>query len=71
MFRKLRLSSFILGKDTPNREGHIVYHSLFLQVHCCLECRMVKLELFTKPKTLEQAEEVLEQVRDVLVYFVP
>ncbi|EJS43304.1 ssm4p [Saccharomyces arboricola H-6] len=69
--RKLRLSSFILGKDTPTERGHIVYRNLFYKYAAAKNAEWSNPELFTKPKTLEQAEELLGQIRDVHAYFVP
>lgn len=69
--RKLRLSSFILGKDTPTERGHIVYRNLFYKYIAAKNAEWSNQELFTKPKTLEQAEELFGQVRDVHAYFVP
>lgn len=69
--RKLRLSSFILSKDTPTERGHIVYRNLFYKYIAAKNAEWSNQELFTKPKTLEQAEELFGQVRDVHAYFVP
>ncbi|CAI4065401.1 hypothetical protein N7582_003012 [Saccharomyces uvarum] len=69
--RKLRLSSFILGKDTPTERGHIVYRNLFYKYIAAKTAEWSNQELFTKPKTLEQAEELFGQVRDIHAYFIP
>ncbi|CAI4064778.1 E3 ubiquitin-protein ligase SSM4 SKDI_09G1320 [Saccharomyces kudriavzevii IFO 1802] len=69
--RKLRLSSFILGKDTPTERGHVVYRNLFYKYVAAKNAEWSNQELFTKPKTLEQAMELFGQVRDVHAYFVP
>lgn len=69
--KKLRLSSFILGHDIPTERGHIFYRNFFYKTFAKTKAEWSNPQLFTNPKTLDQAKALFRENRDVHAYFVP
>lgn len=69
--KKLRLSSFILGHDIPTERGHILYRNLFYRFFAKRKAEWSNHELFTAPKTLDQAKQLFRENKSVHAYFVP
>lgn len=57
--RNLRLSSFIIGKDVPTERGHILYRNWFFKLFASQKAQWSNTELFTSPKTYDEALELL------------
>lgn len=69
--RKLRLSSFILGNDVPTERGYILYRNIFYKCFNSKKAQWSNPDLFTAPKTLDQAKELFRTNPSVHAYFIP
>lgn len=69
--RKLRLSSFILGNDIPTERGYVLYRNLFYKLFSAKKAQWSNPDLFTAPKTLNQAKELFRTNSSVHAYFIP
>lgn len=68
---KLRLSSFILGKDIPTERGHIVYRNIYFRVFASKKAQWSNPDLFTNPKASDQVTTSFQENRTIHAYFVP
>lgn len=69
--RKLRLSSFILGHDIPTERGHILYRNFFYRFFAKKSAEWSNPQLFTMPKTLDQAKTLFREDPNIHAYFIP
>ncbi|KAH7583907.1 ERAD-associated E3 ubiquitin-protein ligase DOA10 [Nakaseomyces glabratus] len=69
--RNLRLSSFIIGKDVPTERGHILYRNWFFKLFASQKAQWSNTELFTSPKTYDEALELFRENKSVHAYFIP
>lgn len=69
--KKLRLSSFILGHDIPVERGHIHYRNFFYKYFAKQKAELSNPQLFTNPKTLDQAKQLFSEDNNVHAYFIP
>lgn len=69
--RNLRLSSFILGNDVATERGHILYRNYFYQFFASQSAQWSNPELFTSPKTNEEAAKLFQEIPNVHAYFIP
>lgn len=69
--RRLRLSSFILGKDIATERGHIIYRNMFYEFFAPSRAKWSNPELFSTPKTLGQAKQLFNEDPSVHAYFIP
>ncbi|AQZ13290.1 SSM4 (YIL030C) [Zygosaccharomyces parabailii] len=69
--RKLRLSSFILGNDIPTERGYILYRNIFYRLFHSKKAQWSNPNLFTAPKTLNQANQLFHDDRSIDAYFIP
>lgn len=69
--RKLRLSSFILGKDSPTERGHVIYRNFYYKWFVPNKAKLSNLELYSHPKSLDESYTLFKTIPDVHAYFVP
>lgn len=69
--RKIRLSSFILNKDSPTERGHVIYRNIFYKLFYSNRAKMSNLELYSQPKSLEESKRLFKQNPHIHAYFVP
>ncbi|CCD22435.1 E3 ubiquitin-protein ligase SSM4 NDAI_0A02770 [Naumovozyma dairenensis CBS 421] len=69
--KKLRLSSFILGKDIPTERGHILYRNMFYKFLANNKAKWSNPELYSDPKTTLQAKQLFQENKSVHAYFIP
>ncbi|CCK71696.1 E3 ubiquitin-protein ligase SSM4 KNAG_0H02810 [Huiozyma naganishii CBS 8797] len=69
--RKLRLSSFILGKDYALERGHVLYRNSFYHFFATKTAQWSNPDLFSNPKTVMQARTLFKENKDIHAYFVP
>ncbi|AMD20011.1 HCL140Cp [Eremothecium sinecaudum] len=69
--RRLRLSSFIMGKSIPMERGYIVYRNAFYRYLAPTRAQWSNPELFSKPKTLNEAQELFKTLPSIHAYFIP
>ncbi|CCH60960.1 hypothetical protein TBLA_0D04640 [Henningerozyma blattae CBS 6284] len=69
--KKLRLSSFLLGKDFQTERGHIIYRNLFYKFLNQSSAELSNQNLFTDPKIPAEAKELFRINPNVHAYFVP
>ncbi|KAL3232949.1 ERAD-associated E3 ubiquitin-protein ligase DOA10 [Nakaseomyces bracarensis] len=69
--RNLRLSSFILGNDVATERGHILYRNYFYQLFASQSAQWSNPELFTSPKTYEEASRLFQEKPNIHAYFIP
>ncbi|CCE62298.1 hypothetical protein TPHA_0C01420 [Tetrapisispora phaffii CBS 4417] len=68
---KLRLTSFIIGKDAPTERGYIVYRNIFYKIFMSGKAKWSNPDLFSNPKTLQQAQTLFMENKTIHAYFVP
>lgn len=69
--RKIRLSSFILGKDSPTERGHVVYRNFYYKWFNSKKARLSNLQLYSHPKSENEVKSLFNEIPDVHAYFVP
>lgn len=69
--RKIRLSSFILDKESAMERGHVVYRNLFFRVFASGKARMSNLQLYSHPKSFNEAKTLFNTNPQIHAYFVP
>ncbi|AET39412.1 E3 ubiquitin-protein ligase SSM4 Ecym_4351 [Eremothecium cymbalariae DBVPG len=69
--RKLRLSSVILDKNVPMERGKVVYRNLFYRFLASKKAKWSNLDLYSSPKTFEEAQELFKVNPSIHAYFVP
>lgn len=68
---KLRLSHYMLNKDEIQERGYIVYRDLNYKLFKKNQAQYSNLNLYTNPKTLEEANELFKTDENVHCYFIP
>lgn len=68
---KLRLSHYMLNKDEIQERGYIVYRNLSYKYFKKNQSQYSNVNLYTIPKTLEEANELFKSDKNVHCYFVP
>lgn len=68
---RLRLSSFILGNEYPMERGHILYRNLFYKIITPSKAQWSNPDLYSNPKTLNQAKKLFRENKDIHAYFIP
>ncbi|CDO96596.1 unnamed protein product [Kluyveromyces dobzhanskii CBS 2104] len=69
--RKIRLSSFILGKDAPTERGRVVYRNFYHKWFNSNKARLSNMTLYSHPKSLDETAALFRNTPDVHAYFVP
>lgn len=69
--QKLRLSSFMLGKDYATETGHILYRNTRYRIFASKRARWSNPELFSRPKTVSQAVNEFSRNQNIHAYFIP
>ncbi|GMM43075.1 E3 ubiquitin-protein ligase [Hanseniaspora uvarum] len=68
---KLRLSHYMLNKDEIQERGYIVYRNLNYKLFNKKQAQFSNINLYTNPKTLEDANELFKTDQNVHCYFIP
>ncbi|EDO15207.1 hypothetical protein Kpol_401p14 [Vanderwaltozyma polyspora DSM 70294] len=68
---KLRLSSFIVSKDIPTERGHIIYRNWYYKFFLSKNAKWSNPDLFSDPKTSDQAQALFKEQSTVHAYFIP
>lgn len=68
---KLRLSHYMLNKDEIQERGYIVYRNWSFKYLKKKEAQYSNINLYTDPKTLEEANELFKTNPYVHAYFIP
>lgn len=69
--RRLRLSSFILGKDIATERGYVLYRNRFYQFFASDKAKWSNPSLYSSPKTLSQARQLFKENSQIHAYFIP
>lgn len=69
--RRLRLSSFILGKDYSLERGHVLYRNYFYKFFSQKTAQWSNPDLFSNPKTEAQAKQLFKENPAIHAYFIP
>lgn len=69
--RRLRLSSFILGKDYSLERGHVLYRNYFYKFFSQKTAQWSNPDLFSNPKTEAQARQLFKENPAIHAYFIP
>lgn len=69
--KKLRLSSFILGKDIQSERGYIIYRNIYYEFVRPNKARRSNPNLFIAPKTLMEAKKLFKENNSLHAYFIP